>query len=286
MTELPPKLVAYRSQLKAAIERDLARPAERQAGFIRRGLPARLLTSTAAVGVAAAMLVLALVGSGAPQPAIAAVLGRLETRLSQPPDTILHERALVTIGRHPPTAFELWRLNGTNPEYRVIKGSSDTAYNGSSYSSYDPATNTIRQWPNAEPLPPLHDPTVLLREMISAGTAHLVGTAELAGKPVYELAISGAQDPFLNGRAYVTTDDYTPVLIQTSVDIPCGSSTCTTPESVSFSTYEHLAASPTNLRLLDLPAQHPTAQVIAATDSPPNTTTKQSAQLRQASGRS
>jgi hypothetical protein len=59
----------------------------------------------------------------------------------------------------------------------------------------------------------------------------------------------------------VAQSDYRPLVVRTTVD--CGhGSPCT--EVVRFGTYEYLPATPANLSLLDLQAQHPGAKVVAA----------------------
>jgi len=62
-----------------------------------------------------------------------------------------------------------------------------------------------------------------------------------------------------NGTYDVAQSDYHPLLVQTTVERGPGA---TYPETVQFSTYEYLPATPANMALLDLSAQHPSAAVV------------------------
>ena len=80
------------------------------------------------------------------------------------------------------------------------------------------------------------DAAAALRALVQSGNASVVGTTTIDGVAAYELQVSGAPEPTLDGTAYVAQSDYQPLLIQT-----------TNGETISYSTYEYLPDTPANL---------------------------------------
>jgi hypothetical protein len=118
-----------------------------------------------------------------------------------------------------------------------------------------PTSNTITVSPDERgAAEPAVDIAQMLRSLVDSGHARVVGETTLNGIAVYELAVTGA--PFGEGTAYVARDSHYPVLIE-STGGPCNCA-----ETIRFQTYEYLPASPANLQLLDLTAQHPGARVV------------------------
>jgi hypothetical protein len=249
MSELHEGLQLYREQLIEAIDRT---PAGRT---IRVPRLRWVVPPAAAVVAAVAAVILLADGTHAPS-ADAATLGHIRAALTAAPGTILHDRALVTLGNQPPQLYELWQQTDNPSTARWIKFGHELSTDGTNKSEYDPASNTITVTPDpgGESRPAV-DIADTLRSLVDSGSARVAGTTTLEGIAVYKLTISDAPRPFLDGTAYVSRDTYYPVLIQ-STDGPCN---CT--ETIRFQTYEYLPATAANLRLLDLTAQHPGARM-------------------------
>jgi len=261
MNELHRGLRVYRVQLVDAIERERRRPRSRpwstSAWIVRFAVPALAVASAAAV----VLVVLTSGGSGVPS-ANAAVLRGVAAALTPPSGSILHERALVTVGDQPPQRYELWEQTGTGA-YRVVKFGREASWNGSAMSTYEPGSDTIvssragSSPGNGAP----DDAAVALRSLVESGNARVVATTTLDGVSAYRLAVEGATARYLNGTVYVAVSDYRPLLIQTDfVSVRDGSETGT--ETIRYEAYEYLPADAANRALLDLAAQHPSARVL------------------------
>ena len=249
MNEMHAGLRVYRIQLRDAIERDLDRRRGRK--FVI-AIPALAVAGVAAVAISA----VSSLGTSAPA-ADAAILHRISAALAPRSGTILHERALVSIPGQSST-YELWAQADSPYAYRVIKWGHEASWNGSAFSNYDASTNTIATGQPAAKAGRSHEPTdvaATLRRMVQSRQVSAVPTT-LNGVPVYKLTVSGASDRWLNGTAYVARDTYKPL----ELDATAGCfGTCT--ETIKYQTYEYLPANATNLKLLDLAAQHPGATV-------------------------
>lgn len=214
MTELHAGLELFRDQLRDAVARDLAHP-----GGTRRRSRRTLALALATGALAAVAATLWMFAASAALPsADAAIMRHVVAAVTPPADTILHERALVTRGSTTQT-YELWIETGGAHAYRVMKwGHEGTGTSGASI-----------------------DPAQTLRAMAQSGQAHVDGATTFEGVPAYELTVSGASDPFLNGTAYVSRSDYHPLLIDT---------TGAGGERIAIQTYEYLPATPANLALV------------------------------------
>ncbi len=257
MSMLKPELQSFRGELRAAVEADLDRQRRH-----RRHLRRAIALGAPAGGLAALSLILALVfgaGSG-PSPADAAILASVESALSPPPNTVMHVSAMITVGTEPAQRYELW---ATDTTFRVIKEGVEFAgnLNGSTVSSYDAATNSI--YTGIEH-PPSHTPVdqpATLRSLIASGQAQVTGSTVVDGVPADVLSLTNqpAGGGLENGTFDVAKSDYRPLLVQTTV--ACAQGQC--PETMRYETYEYLPATPANLALLDLRAQHPQAKVVS-----------------------
>jgi hypothetical protein len=267
MNELPTSLVLYRNQLQDAVGRDLAhgrRPARRWA--LRLAAPTVALAAAAAVSVA--------VFTGGPQvsPADAAILHRVAAALAPPAGTILHEQAVVTLAGQAPARYELWEQADSPHAYRVVKFGHEGSWNGSSFSDYDSASNTIVVQPTQGGGASPDDAAADLRALVQSGNATIDEETTLEGTPAYRLTVSGASPHYLNGTVYVARDTYRPLQIQTTAQT--GHDGQQVAETIQYQTYEYLPASAANLELLDVAAQHPGARVITSEATPTSTGSK------------
>jgi hypothetical protein len=214
MTGLPTGLVAFGDQLRDAIALDLER---RQSARVRRRRGSRVAVPLA--GALVAGLLAALVSAGGPGPsADAAILRHVAAALTAPPATILHERALVTVGSRT-EPYELWIQSDPPHRYRVVKWGHQVR------STWGPYT----------------DPAAALRQLVASGHAKVDASTVIDGVPAYELTVAGSPDRSLNGTAFVARDDFRPLLIQTAAH---GG------ERISFLAYEYLPATAANMQLL------------------------------------
>jgi hypothetical protein len=260
MNELPFELRLYRDKLREAVARDLA--TRRRVPLTPSLSPRLALPAVALVVVAVAAGAVVGLGSQA-KPADAAILHRMAAALTPPAGTILHERAEITAPGQGTQPYEVWMQADSPHAYRVIKWGHEGAFDGSSFSSYDAASNTITTEPTAGTSRESDDFAVTLRSLVAAGRATIDGTTTIDGVSAYKLTVTDSPDPFLLGTAYVATDDYKPLEIDTT----------TGSEKIVFETYEYLPANAAGLRLLDLSAQHAGATVVHVASSPTGTTT-------------
>ena len=253
-TDIPDVLVTYRSQLHAAIERDLARGT--RTGRMKRRALALSVPATAAAATTATVLLTA-GGASGPSLASATIIRHVRAELTAPAGSILHESATVTLPDGSSMPFELWRQAGGTGVYRVIKDGQEVSLSGAENEIYDPSTNTV----TVSPLPPaIHqlevskggDPAAELKRMVESGQATATPTA-YNGIPAYKLTVNPSGDTVLNGTAYVARSDYRPL----EIDYTSHGS-----EKVVFSAYEYLPATATNDALLAVTSAHPGATVV------------------------
>jgi hypothetical protein len=243
MNELHDGLRLYRDQLRDAAARDLDRRARPSRLALRIAVP------TVAVGAAAAALVLVLSGGPQASSADAAILHRVAAALTARSGTILHEQATVTVDGQA-SRYELWQQSDSPYAFRVVKFGHEASWGPDGYADYDAATNTIVAHAGSAGRTSADDLAAILRSLVQSGKATIDERTTYGGVPAYRLTVTGAEQHFLNCTVYVAASDYRPLELRSDT------------ESVVFHTYEYLPASAANLRLLDLAAQHPDAQVV------------------------
>ena len=233
------------------ILRERLLPEPRRGRHRRPALRFALPAGAAAAALAATVIVvLAGGGTGGPGTASAAILHRTLAAVTPPSGTILHVK---TVDRTDGTEFvgEWWQQ--TSPPYagRGIKGPAghlgEFADDGTKSYAYDPATNTIYERPDTG-RPSFGDPVTMIRQQLADGEARVSGPTVIAGQPLYAIRLS-------NGiTAYVDAGSYVPRY----VDDPQRDGTTVRFQVVA---YDYLAATPENLSLLSMTAQHPQATV-------------------------
>ena len=264
----------------------------RRRRFIRRG------PATVAVGLAAAAAIatLAVVGPGRTGPSL---VERAAAAIRPTDDSILHFRQVEQVeGTLAQT--ESWQL-GDPPQALRIAGSSGGETNETSITAtssgqgapldngtnwvrgstvtYCPADRTLRTTADAlwsfskfapiGAIPGSGDPTVRLRAALESGALREDGTAQLQGQTVVKFV--GALTDSSSNTAYEVVTYY----VQPASLLPLRLEWHTTGQdladvgrnAIDFTTAERLPATPENLALLDVAAQHPGARVVPAHDA-------------------
>jgi hypothetical protein len=207
----------------------------------------RVLLLAAAALVVVAVAVGALVGirgSGGPTAADAAVVHHALRAVTPPPNEILHVRIVDSSG----AGGEWWQETSAPFAGLSTKGpagdKSATADDGSTTYEYDPGSNTIREHPDVAP-PQFEDPVSSIHKALQSGDARVAGVVRIGGESLHKISLPGGS------YAYFTTRSFYPRYFDN-------------PDGTRFTvvTYEFLPKSAANLRLLDLVAQHPDAQIL------------------------
>jgi hypothetical protein len=148
---------------------------------------------------------------------------------------------------------EWWQQSSPPFASRGRKGPvGEFADDGTSTYFYDAAANTIYEHPDSGPAT-FTDPVSLIRQQLADGQANLAGTTTIGGQSLYEIKLDSGV------AAYVDQTSYVPRYLDEQQR---------NGSTVRFRVvaYEYLAATPQNLQLLSITAQHPGARV----DTNPN----------------
>jgi hypothetical protein len=179
-------------QLRLTMRAELAeraRPRRARRRPIRRWLYAGGFAAAAAT--AAIVALVGTGGSGSLSPASAAVVHHALRAVTAPANMILHVK-MASTQNGVPVVGELWQETSPPFASRALKGEpghqSESADDGTSTFSYDPATNTISRQPDASK-PTFSDPISAVREQLRAGSAHDVGSTVIDGAPLYKIGL-------------------------------------------------------------------------------------------------
>jgi len=221
----------------------------------RRARRRRLAFGSAAVATAGlAAAIIAVVGtgeSGGPASANAAILAHVATAISPPANMIVHVKETGVLGDGTQVGVEWWQATSQPYAVRLIKGpegqAHEAAADGTTSYEYDAATNTVYEHPNPRQ-PTLIDPVENARAALTHGTAQVAGTVTIDGRSLYRVELPRGV------VGYFDRSDYRPAYI----DNPQGDGSIVRTEVV---TYEELAPTTDNEKLLSITAQHPGARV-------------------------
>ena len=176
MTMLQPELESFRHELRAAVEADLVRHRDHKR-HLRRAVAIGTPAGLAALGLSLALVL----GAGStPSPADAAILASAQGALTPPSNSVFHVAATIAVGSSPAQPYELWSAGSS---YRFIKFGYEAAWNGTTMSSYDAASNTlyvgIYSPANHAPV----DTAATIRSLISSGQAQPLVRPSSTGSP-------------------------------------------------------------------------------------------------------
>jgi hypothetical protein len=255
--DLPPRAHAERRALLLdAYDAEFSQPARGTGPAVARH-PWRVAIAAALTACGAVVIVLLGGSAATPQLAEAAIVRRTQAALALAPGRILHERALVSTDGRSWQPYELWTATTDPQGFRVIKFGRELSRSGSTVSIYDAGTDTITR-ESASPAGEDRGPVDLaaeMRSLLRSGRARVSGTATVDVTSAYRLILGSASAGTPPALAYVDQHDFRPLLLDYSAN---GG------EVIRYQSYEYLPASSTNLRLLDVSAQHPSASVVTA----------------------
>ena len=204
MTTLQPELQSFRHELRAAVEADLVRHRDHRR-HLRRAVAFGTPAGLAALGLSLALVL----GAGStPSPADAAILASAQGALTPPPDSVFHVAATIAVGSSPAQPYALWTAGSS---YRFIKFGYEAAWNGTTMSSYDAASNTMYVGIYSPPNHPPVDTAATIRSLISSGQAQVEVRPSSTGSPptschcrVNLLAVGLPMRPMTSPRATTT----------------------------------------------------------------------------------
>lgn len=220
----------------------------------RRRLAIRLGFGLAAVTAAAAVTVVALLGSfgsGGPTAADAAIIHRALSAITPPANAILHTE-VVGVQHGVTVEGETWQQ--TSPPYasRGLKGAvgnqGEFGDDGTTSFNYNPATNTIDEQPDSSP-PTFADPVAQVRQELNSGHAVVRGTVTIDGRPLYEIDLPGGEVGYFEESSYLPR----------YLDDPQRDGSVV---RLRVLAYEYLPMTASNRGLLSVTAQHPSAQIV------------------------
>jgi hypothetical protein len=244
--------------MRLAVRATLGRQLQPDRTIHRRS---RLVFGSAAVATAAlAAAIVALIGlggSGGPSPANAAILAHIVRASSPPANVVVHVKETGTQAGGTQVDAEWWQETNPPYAYRLIKGHAasqiDGGSDGTTYSQYDAATDTIYQQPDSAP-PTLIVPIESLRTGLFDGTASIAGTVTIDGRALYAVDLPGGV------VGYFDKGDYRPAYI----DNPQRGGSVVRTQVVAYDEFPLTAA---NEKLVSVAAGHPGARF--ATGEPP-----------------
>jgi hypothetical protein len=246
----PERVAAARATLRAHFDQA---PSPRRRRV--RPRPVIAAVSVPAIGALAVVLIAGALGGSATGTADAAIIRHADAALSPPANKILHTKV-----EGDGFVAEWWQL--TSPPYSFVgdKGpvgaAPDQAGDATTISYYDPRTNTIHSTPSAT-RPVLNDPLVEIRRSLQDGRARVLGSAQIDGKPAYEIQFgdpAGFDSQSL--IAYVDKSTYRPIMLS---DPQRNGSIV----HLRVVTLEYLPVTARNLRSLSLPDRHRSAQLVS-----------------------
>jgi hypothetical protein len=222
---------------------------------------ARLVLGAAGLAAAtAAAALVALIGSGGPSSANAAILAHVARAVTPPANLIVHVKETGTLPEGTQVGAEWWQETNAPYALRLIKGplgqENEGGSDGTTAYQYDASTNTIYEQPDSK-APTLVDPIETARAALANGTAQVDGTVTIDGQSLYKIDLSDGV------VGYFDRTDYQPVYI----DNPQrgGGSVVRT----KVLTYDELANTAENEKLLSVSAQHPGARVVHGSPTDP-----------------
>lgn len=192
-------------------------------------------------------------GSGGPAVADAAIIHHALTAVTAPANAILHEK-LVGVQNGVPVDAEWWQE--TSPPYasRVIKGpvghEGEVSDNGTTSFEYDPGANTITEQRDSSPPTPI-DPVSQVCQELANGHPQVAGTVVIGGTSLYKIDLPHG----LVG--YFDINDYRPRYM----DDPQRDGSVV---RVRVLAYRYLPMTASNLALLSVAAEHPTARTLVS----------------------
>jgi hypothetical protein len=255
MDELVPAFTDERGDWNDVLTRlDIERRVPRL-GSARRRLV--VLIGVIAVASAAALAITA-PWSGTPT-----LLERAGAALAVKPGTILYER-FETIETNPKSGnvtrhlTEIWL--DSNGRFRALlrpgRGGTTDEFgrmgSGDQTLLFEPEINTIE---DASFTFGLGDPVAAIKKAIATGKAIDAGKTTINGHTVEEIRSATTSD---TSRIFVDPETFDPVEATTTADINGHQE----PTVIRFLTYQHIPATPANLRLTNIKAEHPHAKLV------------------------
>jgi hypothetical protein len=262
MDDLVPTFTDERGDWSDVLTRaEIGPETELRVSRLRGSQGARRLLVLIGVIVAASAAALAIT---APWSGTPTLLERASAALTRKPGAVLHEQ-FETIETNPRSGkvtrhlTDVW--NGPNGRFRAFlrPGPGGTLDEVGSMSSsgrilrFDPGTNTIT---DAGFFFRFGDPVAYIKKALSDGNARDIGRTTIAGRIVEEIRDAPANSD--NSRIFIDPRTYDPVEATAIEEI----NGVREPTVIKFLIYQQLPATPANLRLADIKAEHPHAKLI------------------------
>jgi hypothetical protein len=227
-----------------------------------------LLTAGIAVATVAAVALFV----GAPWRSGPSIVSRAQAALTVSSGTVLHLRITDTyrdnLGTVTKTPTELWiSSRGRYRGFTVDPSTGAKVEIGGSHAvsssvQYSPALNAIGPGLVTNMYYAFGDPVATLRRQLAEGKATVDGHATVNGHRAtrIRLRLTGADCKPVTDYLYVDPTTYRPLEYRVVIFLPNRATLVRR-----FETYDHLSATPPNLRMTSLEASHPTAKVYPPT---------------------